>query len=163
MARTVVAWVTALLLLAETLGVILLCLTLGAVVDNQAMSLAGTDPGLVVDATYVLAVVAGLFLALCAAVALLCALRRRVPGRTGRILLIVAAVVHGVLAALTFALTGPAVPVFLLVVLGLLVWLLVAEDRGAGERTGGDFGPAASEDGSPAPAGPPGISPSTAP
>ncbi|MEV0849683.1 hypothetical protein AB0J21_28050 [Streptomyces sp. NPDC049954] len=163
MARTVVAWVTGLLLLAETLGVILLCLTLGTVVDNQTMSLAGTDPGLVVDATYVLAVVAGLFLALCATVALLCALRRRAPGRTGRVLLIVAAVLHGVLAALTFALTGPAVSVFLLVVLGLLVWLLLAENRAAGGQTGGDSGPASDADGDPAPAGPPGISPSTAP
>ncbi|MFE9251443.1 hypothetical protein [Streptomyces sp. NPDC007088] len=160
MARTAVAWVTALSLLAETLGVILLCLTLGTVVDNQAMSLAGTDPGLVVDLTYALAVVAGLFLALCATVALLCALRHRVPGRTGRVLLIVAAVAHGVLAALALALTGPAVPVFLLLVLGLLVWLLLAENRAAGGRPGDDPGLASGEDGNPAA---PGVSPSTAP
>lgn len=128
-ARTAVAWVTAVVLLAEAFGVILLCLTLGAVVDNQSMSLAGIDPDLVVNSTYVLAVVAGLLLVLCAVVALLCALRHSGPGRAGRVLLIVAAVVHGVLAAATLALVGWPVFVALLVVLALIVWLLVSAER----------------------------------
>ncbi|MYQ60559.1 hypothetical protein GTY68_25610 [Streptomyces sp. SID4926] len=128
MTRTVAAWATGLVLLLETFGIVLLCLTLGAVVDNQSMSLAGTDPDAVVTGSYVLAVVAGLFLCACAFVALRCALRRHAPGRTGRVLLIVAAVVHGVLAAVSLALLGLPVFLGLLLVLALLVLILVSPD-----------------------------------
>lgn len=128
MTRTVVAWITGVVLFLETFGLVLLCLTLGAVVDNQSMSLAGTDPDAVVTGSYVLAAVAGLFLCACAVVALRCALRRRAPVRTGRVLLIVAAVTHGVLAAVSLALLGPAVFLGLLLVLALLVLILVSPD-----------------------------------
>ncbi|MFJ4435576.1 hypothetical protein [Streptomyces sp. NPDC088923] len=128
MTRTVAAWATGFVLVLETFGIVLLCLTLGAVVDNQSMSLAGTDPDAVVTGSYVLAVVAGLFLCACAFVAFRCALRRHAPGRAGQVLLIVAAVVHGVLAAVSLALIGLAAFLGLLVVLALLVLILVSPD-----------------------------------
>jgi hypothetical protein len=73
-------------------------------------------------------VVFGLYFALCGLVALLVALRDRPPAGFGRVLLISAAVVHGLLGAFSWGLMGVTEFVFMLVVLGLIVLLLMTYD-----------------------------------
>ncbi|WP_227025259.1 hypothetical protein [Streptomyces tsukubensis] len=136
------AWVTAVVLFVEAFGVVLLNIALGKVVDNQSMSLAGVDSGLMANSTYVLAGICGLYLLLCALVALLCALRHRSPGRVGRILLITCAVVHGVLGALTVGLVGWGAFVFMMVVLALIVLTLLTHERETPTDRAAPAGPA---------------------
>ncbi|GAA4805485.1 hypothetical protein [Streptomyces ziwulingensis] len=144
MVRRPVAWVVTVLLLAEALGVAALNWFLGIVVDRQRMSLAGLDPDAVSVSSKVGAVVFGLYFALCALVALLVAVRDRPPSVLGRVLLISAAVVHGVLGAVSWGLVGPLAFLFMILVLGLIVLLLVTYEtpRGpvAGEPAGGPDG-----------------------
>jgi hypothetical protein len=134
-----VAAVAAALLFVEAVGVALLHMTLGVMVDRQDMSLAGLDPDAMTVSTWIAGGLFGLFLAFCGAVLLRTALRDRIPGRLARIVLTGTAVVHGVLAALSVGLVGWTAFVFLSGVLGLLVFTLVAygtsgDDSVAGER-----------------------------
>ncbi|MCS0604666.1 hypothetical protein NX794_26125 [Streptomyces sp. LP11] len=143
MVRRPVAWIVAVVLLAEACGIAAVNWLLGTVVDRQRMSLAGLDSGVMATSTKVAGVVFGLYFALCALVALLVAVRDRAPAGFGRILLISAAVVHGLLGAFAWGLVGPGAFVFMVVVLGLIVLLLMTYDRSAGpERRapGGDDG-----------------------
>ena len=128
MIRRPVAWIVAVVLFAEAFGVALLNWIMANVVDGQNMSLAGLDPDAMVMSSKVGAVVFGLYFALCGLVALLVALRNRPPAGLGRILLISVAVVHGLLAAVAWALVGRPQFVFMAVILALIVLLLMTYD-----------------------------------
>ncbi|MGW6746380.1 hypothetical protein ACWGDX_37550 [Streptomyces sp. NPDC055025] len=133
-ARRPVAWVAAIVLLLEAIGVVFVNGVLATVVDNQRMSLAGIDPGAMSTGTWVTGGVLGLGLVLCAAVLVRTAVRDRAPGRTGRFALTVCAVVHAVLGALSVGLLGWTAFAFMMVVLGMLVLVLVAYGPGRGSR-----------------------------
>ncbi|MFJ2089730.1 hypothetical protein ACIOEW_10710 [Streptomyces sp. NPDC087901] len=124
--RRPVAFIAALVLFAEAVGIVIINVVLGTVVKNQDMSLAGTDPGVMSKGTWALGGVSGLFLVLCGVLILLAGIRDRAPGRIARIVLISCAVIHGVLGALTVGLVGWSAFVVMMVVLGLVVWTLVA-------------------------------------
>ncbi|MET9256850.1 hypothetical protein [Streptomyces sp. NPDC003717] len=124
--RRPVAWVVAVILLLEALGVAALNWFLGIVVDRQDMSLAGLDPDAMATSSKIAGIVFGLYFALCGVVALLVALRDRRPAGIGRVLLISAAVVHGLLGAFAWGLMGVGPFLFMIVMLGLLVLLLLA-------------------------------------
>ncbi|MFI7874845.1 hypothetical protein [Streptomyces salinarius] len=126
--RRPVAWVVAVVLFVEAVGVAALNWFLAIVVDRQDMSLAGLDPDMMSVSSKIGGVVFGLYFALCGLVALLVAVRDRAPAGLGRVLLISAAVVHGLLGAFTWGLVGPGAFVFMIVVLGLIVLLLMTYD-----------------------------------
>lgn len=132
MIRRPVAWILALVLFVEALGVAALNWFLGIVVDRQDMSLAGLDPDAMSISSKAGGIVFGLYFALCGVVALLVALRDRAPAGLGRILLISVAVVHGLLGAFAWGLVGPGAFVFMVVVLALVVLLLMTYDRQQG-------------------------------
>lgn len=164
--RRPVAWIVAVVLLAEALGIAALNWFMGVVVDRQNMSMAGLDPDKMSMSAKIGGVVFGLYFALCALVALLVAIRNRAPAGLGRVLLISVAVVHGLLGAVAWGLVGWKAFLYMVVVLALVVLLLMTYDRenGAvaaaeGDAGGGDTGEGAdapdsgsgSEDGGPAP------------
>lgn len=136
MVRRTVAFIAALVLFAEAVGIVIVNVVLGTVVKNQDMSLAGTDPGMMANGTLVLGAVSGLFLVACGVLLLLAGIRDRAPGRVARIVLICCAVVHGVLGALTVGLVGWSAFVFMMVVLGLIVLSLVAYGPAAEKPAG---------------------------
>nr|WP_261399513.1 hypothetical protein [Streptomyces misionensis] len=144
MVRRPVAWVVTVVLLVEALGVAALNWFLGMVVERQKMSMAGVDPHLMSTSSKIGGVVFGLYFALCALVALLVAVRDRAPAGFGRVLLVSAAVVHGLLGAFAWGLVGWTAFLVMVAVLALLVLLLVSYDRdgGPGPRAvpGGDGG-----------------------
>lgn len=129
--RRPVAWVVAVVLFAEAFGVAVLNWFLGVVVDRQDMSLAGLDPHMMSVSSKIGGIVFGLYFALCGLVALLVALRDRPPAGFGRVLLISAAVVHGLLGAFTWGLVGWTAFLFMMLVLALIVLLLMTYDRPA--------------------------------
>lgn len=126
--RRPVAWVVAVILFVEALGVAALNWFLGVVVDRQDMSLAGLDPDMMSTSSKIGGLVFGLYFALCGLVALLVALRNRRPAGFGRILLISVAVVHGLLGAFAWGLLGWPEFLFMVVVLALVVLLLMTYD-----------------------------------
>ncbi|MFJ5719072.1 hypothetical protein [Streptomyces sp. NPDC093149] len=140
--RRPVAFVAAIVLCAEAVGIVVVGGILATVVGNQDMSLAGLEPSAMVDGAWAMGGVFGLYLLLCGLVLLLTGIRDRAPGRIGRIALITCAVVHGVLGALTVGLVGWAAFASLMVVLGLIVLALVAygPESGSG-RTAEDAEP----------------------
>ncbi|MEU2063116.1 hypothetical protein [Streptomyces sp. NPDC013455] len=146
MVRRPVAWVVAVVLLAEAVLVAALNWFLGVVVDRQDMSLAGLDPDVMATSSKVGGVVFGLYFALCALVAVLVAVRDRAPAGFGRVLLVSAAVVHGLLGAFVWGLVGWTAFLFMVAVLGLIVLLLMTYDRGRGpERAAAGGAPGAGE------------------
>lgn len=134
--RRPVAWVVAVVLFGEAFFLAALNWFLGEVVHRQKMSLAGLDPDVMSTSSKAGGVVFGLYFALCGLVALLVALRGRRPAGFGRILLISAAVVHGLLGAFAWGLVGWTAFVFMVVVLGLIVLLLMTYDREEGRPAG---------------------------
>ncbi|GLP68009.1 hypothetical protein TUSST3_46310 [Streptomyces sp. TUS-ST3] len=146
------AWVVAVVLLAEALGVAMLNWLMGNLVDAQNMSLAGLDPDAMSMSSKIGGVVFGLYFALCALVAVLVAVRDRQPAGLGRVLLVSAAVVHGLLAAVAWALIGRPQFVFMVVMLALIVLLLVTYDGRRGpaatdpQDTKGPDGPESAEE-----------------
>lgn len=88
-------------------------------------------------------------------VALLVALRNRPAAGLGRILLISAAVVHGLLGALTVGLVGWGAFAFMMVVLGLVLLTLLTYDRqdGVADAVPGGSGGLGGPDGSGGPDG----------
>lgn len=136
--RRPVAFVAAIVLLGEAVGMVLLNGILATVVDNQQMSLAGLDPAAMSTGAWVMGGVAGLYLLLCGLVLLLTGIRDRIPGRVGRIALISCAVLHGVLGALTVGLVGWAAFAFMMVVLAMIVLTLVAYGNGSVSGTGSE-------------------------
>ncbi|WP_372341217.1 hypothetical protein [Streptomyces sp. CC224E] len=151
MARRPVAWVAAIVLIVEAFGIVLLNWFLGLVVDNQDMSLAGLDPRAMSTGAWIAGGLFGLYLVLCGIVLARTAITDRAPGGFGRILLISAAVVHGLLGAFSISLVGWFSFVLLMVVLALLVLTLVAYDR-QGHEHGNEQGNQQGEQG---PATPP--------
>ncbi|MFJ6849566.1 hypothetical protein ACIQM3_03340 [Streptomyces sp. NPDC091271] len=129
MVRRPVAFVTAIVLFVEAVGIVLVNGILATVAGNQRMSLAGMDPDAMVTGTWVMGGVSGVLLVLCGLIPLLAGIRDRAPGRVGRITLIACAVVHGVLGALAVGLIGWAAFAFLMAVLALIVLTLVVFDR----------------------------------
>ncbi|MEU8697502.1 hypothetical protein AB0C61_07395 [Streptomyces sp. NPDC048680] len=125
MVRRPVAFIAAIVLFAEAVGIVIVNGVMATVVKNQDMSLAGMDPGAMANGTWALGGVSGLFLLLCGVLLLLAGIRDRAPGRIARIVLICCAVIHGVLGAVTVGLIGWSAFVFMMVVLGLLVLTLV--------------------------------------
>ncbi|MEV0091925.1 hypothetical protein [Streptomyces sp. NPDC050738] len=149
MARKPVAWVGAILLFLEAIGIAFVNWVLAKVADNQHMSLAGIDPKAISTGAMVMGGLTGIYLIVCGVVLLRTALRDRSPGTPGRILLITCAVVHGVLGALTVGLVGWQAFVFMMLVLGTIVFSLVMYERENGA-------PAAPQDQAPpAPPAPP--------
>ncbi|MGA5875793.1 hypothetical protein ACPC3D_08155 [Streptomyces cellulosae] len=157
MVRRPVAWIVALVLFAEALGVLAVNWFLGVVVDRQDMSLAGLDPDMMSVSSKAGGVVFGLYFATCGLVALLVALRDRTPAGFGRVLLISAAVVHALLGAFAWGLIGWTAFLSMVVVLALIVLLLMTYD-GRQEEPG-----EAGEPGGPVDAGTPPFSPPAAP
>ncbi|MDW4896861.1 hypothetical protein ACIG0A_02745 [Streptomyces californicus] len=144
--RRGVAIVTALVLFGEAVGIVLINAVLATITENQNMSLAGMDPEAMTTGTWVMGGVSGLLLVLCGVIALLAGVRDRSPGRLGRIVLIGCAVVHGVLGAVTVGLIGWSAFAFLMAVLALLVFTLLAygpEAPADGDRAGEEPAPAA--------------------
>nr|WP_240509740.1 hypothetical protein [Streptomyces malaysiense] len=157
------AWVVAVVLIVEALGIGALNWFLGVVVERQKMSMAGLDPHLMSTSSKIGGVVFGLYFALCALVALLVAVRDRAPAGFGRVVLISAAVVQGLLGAFAWGLIDVTAFLAMVVVLALLVLLLVSYDRdggpveaapGGGGGTGG--GPRVPDEPVDASAAPPG-------
>ena len=129
MVRRPVAWVVAVVLFVEALGIAAVQWFMGVVVDRQDMSLAGLDPDVMSMSSKIGGILFGLYFALCGLVALLVALRNRPPAGFGRVLLISAAVVHALLGAFAWGLLGWPEFVFMVVVLALIVLLLMTYDR----------------------------------
>ncbi|MEU6145842.1 hypothetical protein ABZ848_36560 [Streptomyces sp. NPDC047081] len=129
MIRRPVAWVVAVILFLEAFGVAALNWFLGIVVDRQDMSLAGLDPDMMSMSSKIGGLLFGAYFALCGVAALFVALRNRPPAGLGRILLISAAVVHGLLGAFAWGLVGWSAFLFMVIVLGLIVLLLMTYDR----------------------------------
>lgn len=143
--RRPVAIVTALVLFGEAVGIFAVNAVLATVAENQNMSLAGMDPKAMSTGTWVMGGVSAALLVGCGLVPLLAGVRDRSPGRFGRIALIGCAVVHGVLGAVTVGLVGWAAFAFMMVVLALLVFTLLAygpEGR-TEDRVGDEAAPAA--------------------
>ncbi|WP_240468131.1 hypothetical protein [Streptomyces dangxiongensis] len=161
MVRRPVAWLVAVVLLAEAVLVAAVNWIMGTVVDRQHMSLAGLDPSVMATSSKVGGIVFGAYFALCALVALLVAVRDRAPAGFGRVLLISAAVVHGLLGAFAWGLVGWTAFLFMVVVLGLIVLLLMTYDRADGSQ-GAAPGPAPGAAGGPATRAGPGASPAGA-
>ncbi|WP_405618399.1 hypothetical protein [Streptomyces sp. NBC_00076] len=126
--RRPVAWIVAVVLFAEALGVAALNWFLGIVVDRQDMSLAGLDPDMMSTSSKIGGIVFGLYFGFCGLVALLVALRDRAPAGLGRVLLISVAVVHGLLGAFAWGLLGWPQFLFMVLVLVLIVLLLMTYD-----------------------------------
>ncbi|MFH8880384.1 hypothetical protein [Streptomyces californicus] len=143
--RRGVAIVTALVLFGEAVGIVLINAVLATITENQNMSLAGMDPEAMTTGTWVMGGVSGLLLVLCGVIALLAGVRDRSPGRLGRVVLIGCAVVHGVLGAVTVGLIGWSAFAFMMAVLALLVFTLLAygpEAPADGDRAGEGAAPA---------------------
>ncbi|MGI5470554.1 hypothetical protein [Streptomyces sp. CA-132043] len=125
-ARRPVAVVTAVVLVLEAAGIALLNWILSVFVDRQQMSLAGLKVDAMSAGAWIGGIVIGLYLLLCAFFALRCAVRDRAPGGFARTVLISCAVIHGVVGAFTVGLVGWAAFVGAMVVLGLLIFTLLA-------------------------------------
>ena len=136
MVRRPVAWIVAIVLFAEALGIAALNWFMGVVVDRQDMSLAGLDPDVMSTSSKAGGVVFGLYFAFCGLVALLVALRNRPPAGFGRVLLISVAVVHGLLGAVAWGLLGVPQFLFMVVMLTLIVLLLMTYDAQARPAAG---------------------------
>ncbi|OQR61875.1 hypothetical protein B6E66_23095 [Streptomyces maremycinicus] len=159
--RRPVAWIVAVVLFAEALGVAAVNWFMGVVVDRQDMSLAGMDPDVMSTSSKVGGILFGLYFGLCAVVALLVALRDRAPAGFGRVLLISAAVVHGLLGAFAWGLLGLTQFLFMVVVLALIVLLLMTYDAQA--RPAAGHPEDGKGDGAGPPAAPAPVTPPTAP
>ncbi|WP_242438677.1 hypothetical protein [Streptomyces sp. CB00455] len=123
--RRLVAALAAIVLVAEAAVLVLVHIVLGATTANQSMAIAGSDPDVMSKATYVLGAGIGAFLLLCAVLAALSALRDRAPGTFARIVLVAAAVTHGVLGILAVALVGWGAFAVMMLILCLLVLTLM--------------------------------------
>ncbi|WP_328719723.1 hypothetical protein OHT52_09675 [Streptomyces sp. NBC_00247] len=149
MVRRPVAVVTALVLLAEAVGVAIVHMILATVAEKQNMSLAGLETGAVSTGAWVMGGVSVALLVAVAVITLIAAVRDRAPGRVGRFALILTAVAHGVLGALAVGLVGWYAFACLMVALALLVGTLIGYAPGRRDPAAG------------APPAPPMVSPTT--
>lgn len=134
MLRRLVAGLAAIVLVAEAAVLVFVHIVLGRTTANQAMSIAGSDPDVMSTATYALGAGTGGLLLLCAVLAALAAVRDRPPGGFARVVLVTAAVTHGLLGVLCVVLVGWGAFVVTMLILCLLVLtlMLYAVPRGAG-------------------------------
>ncbi|MET9603688.1 hypothetical protein ABZZ17_01335 [Streptomyces sp. NPDC006512] len=137
MLRRFVAGLAAVVLVAEAALLVLVHLVLGRTTANQSMSIAGSDPELMSTATYVMGAGIGAFLLLCAVLLAVAAVRDLPPGRFARVVLVVAAVVHGLLGTLSVGLSGWTVFAALMLVLCLLVLSLILYAAPAADASDG--------------------------
>ncbi|WP_406085224.1 hypothetical protein [Streptomyces virginiae] len=151
MLRRLVAGLAAIVLVVEAALLVLVHFVLGRTTANQSMSIAGSDPDVMSKATYAMGAGMGAFLVLCAVLAAVTAIRDRAPGRFGRVVLISAAVTHGVLGVLTAALVNWAAFATMMLILCLLVLTLTSYAA----RPGDGSGDGAGEDTPPLPPTPP--------
>uniref|UniRef100_A0AAU2JW42 Integral membrane protein n=1 Tax=Streptomyces sp. NBC_00049 TaxID=2903617 RepID=A0AAU2JW42_9ACTN len=137
MLRRLVAGLAAIVLVAEAAVLVLVHLVLGKTTANQSMSIAGSDPDLMSKATYAMGAGMGALLLLCAVLAAVAAIRDRAPGRFARIVLVTAAVTHGLLGALAVVLVSWTAFATMMLILCLLVLtlMLYAARRDGGEDT----------------------------
>ncbi|MEU9082131.1 hypothetical protein [Streptomyces sp. NPDC048357] len=139
MLRRLVAGLAAIVLVAEAAVLVLVHIVLGRTTANQSMSIAGSDPDVMSKATYAMGAGMGAFLVLCAVLTAVAALGDRPPGRFARVVLIAAAVTHGVLGVLAIVLvtwTAFAVTTMILCLLVLTLTLYAAPRDGAGDGEG---------------------------
>ncbi|MFG1810670.1 hypothetical protein [Streptomyces sp. NPDC049040] len=123
--RRGIAVATAVVLVLEALAIAFVNWILGLAVRHQEMSLAGLDPDAMAAGSWVGGGLFALFLIACAVLVARIALRDRMPGRVGRIVLIVCAVVHGVVGAVVVGLVGWWAFAALMLILCLLVGTLL--------------------------------------
>ncbi|MFE4637897.1 hypothetical protein ACFRJ1_31625 [Streptomyces sp. NPDC056773] len=136
--RRSVAGATAVVLVVEAAVLGFVHLVLGRTTENQSMSIAGADPDVMSTATYGLGAGMAVFLLACAVFLLLAAARDRAPGSFARVLLISAAITHGVLGALVVGLVGwSAFAVMMLILCLLVLSLTLYAAKGAGGAGGG--------------------------
>ncbi|MET9957611.1 hypothetical protein ABZ128_00700 [Streptomyces sp. NPDC006326] len=124
MLRRLVAAAAALVIAAEAVLLVFVHIVLGRTTQNQSMSVAGMDPDVMSATTYAMGAGIGAFLLLCSALLAHAALRDRAPGRFARIVLITAAVTHGLLGALAVGLVGWGAFAAMMLILCLLVLTL---------------------------------------
>jgi hypothetical protein len=136
-----VATATAVVLALEALVLGLVNLVMGLAVRHQSMSLAGLRPGAMAAGAWAAGALLALLLLAGAAVLALVGVRGTRPGRAGRALLLVCVLLHVVLAVLAAALVGWGAFVAVVVALGLLVHVLVGDDRAYGSPAGPDPAP----------------------
>ncbi|MCX5376317.1 hypothetical protein [Streptomyces sp. NBC_00091] len=132
MLRRLVAGLAAITLVAEAAVLVLVHLVLGRVTEGQSMSIAGMDPQVMSTATYAMGAALGAFLLLCAVLIAVAAVRDRPPARFARVLIVAAAVTHGVLGALAVGLVGWGAFAVTMVILCLLVLTLMLHTKAAG-------------------------------
>ncbi|MCP3755511.1 hypothetical protein [Streptomyces sp. TBY4] len=155
--RRSVAGATAVVLVVEAAVLGFVHLVLGRTTENQSMSIAGADPDVMSKATYGLGAGMAVFLLACAVFLLLAAARDRAPGSFARVLLISAAITHGVLGALVVGLVGwSAFAVMMLILCLLVLSLTLYAAKGAGGAGDGSSGPLDGFGGPEGPGGPDG-------
>ncbi|MFF3212189.1 hypothetical protein ACFYYB_16170 [Streptomyces sp. NPDC002886] len=141
--RRSVAGATAVVLVVEAAVLGFVHLVLGRTTENQSMSIAGADPDVMSKATYAMGAGMAGFLLACAVFLALAAIRDRAPGAFARVLLVCAAVTHGLLGALVVGLVGwGAFAVMMLILCLLVLSLTLYAAKGAGEAGSGAGGPA---------------------
>ncbi|WP_042399679.1 hypothetical protein [Streptacidiphilus carbonis] len=118
------------LLVVEALFFAVVGWVLGLAVQDQNMSLGGLSPDAMADGAWVGMGLLAAFLVVVAAVLARTARSGGAMGRPTRILLIVCAVLHGVLAAVLLALNGVVAFVAMLVMVALLVLVLLLPPAG---------------------------------
>ncbi|MGW6710470.1 hypothetical protein ACWGDE_37035 [Streptomyces sp. NPDC054956] len=145
--RRSVAGATAVVLVAEGALLAFVHLVLGRTTANQSMSIAGMDPDVMSTATYAMGAGMGGFLLLCAVLVAVAAIRDRAPGSFARVVLVTAAVTHGILGALVVGLVGwPAFALMMAILCLLVASLMLYGAKGAGPEgangaDGADGGP----------------------
>ncbi|MEU6861706.1 hypothetical protein ABZ924_00295 [Streptomyces sp. NPDC046876] len=122
--RRAVAGLASAVVAAEALLLALVHFVLGRTTRNQSMSVAGADPAVMSLATYAMGAAIAAFLLLCAVLLAVTAVRDRPPGGFARVVIVTAAVTHGVLGALAAALVGWGAFAATMLILCLLVLTL---------------------------------------
>ncbi|MEZ0093410.1 hypothetical protein [Streptacidiphilus sp. EB129] len=134
---------TAVLLTLEALVVGVVAVVLGLAVEQQKMSMGGLAPTAMAVGAWVGLGVLAFFVLVVAALVARMALRGGAMGRPTRILLIVCAVLHAVLATVLLALSGVGAFLVMLVIVALLVLLLATPPETPKDSApGGELTPA---------------------
>lgn len=130
------AGATAVVLVVEAGALAFVHLVLGRTTENQKMSIAGMDPNVMSKATYAMGAGMALFLLACAVFLAVAAIRDRAPGTFARVVLVAAAITHGLLGALVVGLVGWGAFVVMMLILCLLVLSLMLYGAKAADAPG---------------------------
>jgi hypothetical protein len=125
------AVVATVLLVLEAGASLLVALVLGKAANVQHMRLGGLSTAAIADGAYIGLSVQTAFLLLVAALLVRVVIRAAAPGRPTRVVLVAAAVFHGILAALMLALSGVLTFLVAAVTLTLLVLILFIPPSGS--------------------------------